>query len=70
MGFTTAIVYYSRKERVAGESKYPFRKMLSFAWDGITSFSVKPLRLICTVGFFVLFGIAIERKIGYNYFGL
>ena len=41
---------YDRSERFAGESKYPFKKMLAFAIDGITSFSVKPLRLITTVG--------------------
>ena len=40
----------NRKERFAGESKYPFTKMLNFALDGITSFSVKPLRLITTSG--------------------
>ena len=41
LGYETACVYYDRKERFAGESKYPFRKMLAFAMDGITSFSVK-----------------------------
>ena len=46
----SASVYYDRKERFAGESKYPFTKMLNFALDGITSFSVKPLRLITTSG--------------------
>lgn len=50
LGYTTAFVYYDRKERFAGESKYPFTKMLNFALDGITSFSVKPLRLITTSG--------------------
>ena len=55
VGFKSDVVYYERNERFAGESKYPLKKMLNFAWDGITSFSVKPLRLICTVGFFVLF---------------
>ena len=50
LGYTTASVYYDRKERFAGESKYPFTKMLNFALDGITSFSVKPLRLITTSG--------------------
>ncbi|WP_175630709.1 glycosyltransferase family 2 protein [Bacteroides acidifaciens] len=50
LGYTTAYVYYDRKERFAGESKYPFTKMLNFALDGITSFSVKPLRLITTSG--------------------
>lgn len=54
IGYKSSIVYYERSERFAGESKYPLKKMLSFAWDGITSFSVKPLRLICTLGFFIL----------------
>ena len=44
IGFPEAYVYYDRKSRFAGESKYPFKKMLSFALDGITSFSVKPLQ--------------------------
>ena len=55
VGFKSDKVYYERKERLAGESKYPLKKMLNFAWDGITSFSVKPLRMICNVGFLVLF---------------
>jgi len=55
VGFKSDIVYYERNERFAGESKYPLKKMLNFAWDGITSFSVKPLRLICTLGFVILF---------------
>lgn len=50
LGFPSASVYYDRKERFAGESKYPFTKMLNFALDGITSFSVKPLRFITTSG--------------------
>ena len=50
VGFQSDTVYYDRSERFAGESKYPFKKMLAFAIDGITSFSVKPLRLITTVG--------------------
>lgn len=55
VGFKSDIVYYERNERFAGESKYPLKKMLNFAWDGITSFSVKPLRFICTLGFTILF---------------
>ena len=55
VGFKSDIVYYERGERFAGESKYPLKKMLNFAWDGITSFSVKPLRLICNIGFIILF---------------
>ena len=55
IGYKNDIVYYERNERFAGESKYPLKKMLNFAWDGITSFSVKPLRMICSVGFIILF---------------
>lgn len=55
IGYKNDIVYYERNERFAGESKYPLKKMLSFAWDGITSFSVKPLRMICSIGFIILF---------------
>ena len=50
LGFPSAVVYYDRLERQAGESKYPFTKMLSFAVDGITSFSVRPLRYITYLG--------------------
>lgn len=54
LGFKTDIAYYERNERVAGSSKYPLKKMLSFAMDGITSFSVKPLRMITSIGFIIL----------------
>ena len=54
LGYKTKEVYYDRKERFAGESKYPLRKMINFALDGITSFSVQPLRLITTFGFIVV----------------
>ena len=50
MGFKSSIVYYTRAERVAGSTHYPLGKMLSFAIDGITSFSVKPLRIITFLG--------------------
>lgn len=53
IGFKSAVVYYERGERLAGESKYPLTKMLSFAWDGISSFSVKPLRIIAVLGFII-----------------
>lgn len=53
VGFQSSSVYYDRAERFAGESKYPLKKMLSFAWDGITSFSVMPLRFITATGFFI-----------------
>ncbi len=55
IGFKSDIVYYERNERFAGKSKYPLKKMLNFAWDGITSFSVKPLRMITTLGFLIFF---------------
>lgn len=54
IGYKSSAVYYERKKRFAGKSKYPFGKMMSFALEGITSFSVKPLRLICVLGFIIL----------------
>lgn len=50
VGYSSDVVYYERNERFAGESKYPLKKMLNFAWDGITSFSVKPIRLVLNLG--------------------
>lgn len=50
IGYKSDVVLYERNERFAGESKYPLKKMFSFAFEGITSFSVKPIRLILTVG--------------------
>ncbi|KAB8288602.1 glycosyltransferase [Bifidobacterium ramosum] len=50
LGFSTSEVFYKRGTRAAGESKYPVSKMLSFAMEGITSFSVKPLRIITMIG--------------------
>lgn len=50
IGYPSTIVYYARKERELGESKYPLRKMLAFAWDGITSFSVAPMHLVLGMG--------------------
>ncbi len=58
VGFKSTKVYYERHERFAGESKYPLKKMLNFAWDGITSFSVKPIRLVLNLGV-LIFGISI-----------
>lgn len=55
IGFKSSIVYYERAERFAGESKYPLKKMLNFAWDGITSFSVKPIRMILDLGIVICF---------------
>ena len=54
IGYKSDRVYYERKERAAGESKYPFGKMLSFAFDGITSFSIRPMSLIMGTGFFLI----------------
>lgn len=56
LGFRTATVYYDRSERFAGESKYPLRKMLSLAWNGVTSFSAAPLRLITGMGVLISLG--------------
>ena len=50
IGYKTDVVYYERGERLAGESKYPLRKMISFAFEGITSFSVKPIRMVTVIG--------------------
>ena len=53
IGYKSDCVYYERAERFAGESKYPLKKMLGLAFDGITSFSVKPIRMVTVVGFLV-----------------
>jgi len=73
IGYKSDIVYYERKERFAGESKYPLKKMLNFAWDGITSFSVKPIRLVLNLGIVIfLLSIAmiiysiIRKVLGYT----
>lgn len=50
IGYKTDCVYYERKKRTAGESKYPLKKMLAFAFDGITSFSVSPIRIVSVLG--------------------
>ncbi len=55
IGYKTSVVEYERSERFAGESKYPLKKMLAFAIDGITSFSVKPIRMITSLGFILFF---------------
>jgi glycosyltransferase involved in cell wall biosynthesis len=68
MGFNTAIVYYNRKKRMAGTTKYPFKKMVSLALDGITSFSIVPLRMITMIGFIVFLAcvvLIIYALIGY-----
>ncbi len=53
IGYKTSVVEYERSERFAGESKYPLKKMLAFAIDGITSFSIKPIRFITALGFII-----------------
>lgn len=58
IGFQSGVVAYERHERFAGESKYPLKKMLNFAFDGITSFSVKPIRMVTTLGI-IIFAISI-----------
>ena len=58
IGYSSDVVTYERHERFAGESKYPLKKMLSFAMDGITSFSIKPIRFITACGF-LIFAVSI-----------
>ena len=61
LGYPSAVVYYDRGERFAGESKYPLKKMLAFAWQGVTSFSAAPLRAITGIGVVISlasFGVA------------
>lgn len=53
LGYPSSKIYYKRGNRTAGESKYPFTKMIAFAWDGVTSFSTRPLGFIVWLGFFV-----------------
>lgn len=68
LGFRQSMVYYDRAERFAGESKYPLRRMLAFAWDGITSFSMRPLRLIVELGMLfilVAFGVIVWALVIY-----
>ncbi len=55
VGYKSDVVYYERNERFAGESKYPLKKMLAFAFEGITSLSIKPIRMIISLGFLMLF---------------
>lgn len=71
VGYPSSIVTYERAERMAGESHYPLKKMLSFAFDGITSLSVKPIRLITALGFFISFVsiLAILWVLGTKLFG-
>ena len=76
IGFRMSIVTYERSERFAGESKYPLKKMLAFAIDGITSFSVKPIRLVTTLGAIIfavslleLFYLLLLKLFGYTVTG-
>ena len=76
VGYRCSSVYYERAERLAGESHYPLKKMLAFAFDGITSLSTKPLRLITaagilvsTVSFFAIIGTVITKLFGYTVTG-
>lgn len=67
VGYKSAKVYYDRSERLAGDSKYPFTKMLNFAIDGITSFSVKPVRMVFGLGLlFLLIALAIFIYVLYS----
>lgn len=69
MGYPSTSVYYDRSERFAGVSKYPLKKMLAFALEGITSFSVKPLRLISYLGIlFILVAIGVIVYALYEHF--
>ena len=73
IGFRSATVEYERKERFAGESKYSLKKMIAFAWEGITSFTAWPLRLIVGLGA-LMFGISflclviltVKKLLGYT----
>ena len=66
IGYKTDCVYYDRAERFAGESKYPLRKMLTFAFDGITSFSVGPVHMVLIIGLlFLLIAFSILIWVGY-----
>lgn len=69
IGYQTTNVYYNRDKRFAGESKYPLRKMLNFAVDGITSFSVKPVRMIFWLGcIFILIALVVTAWTLHAYF--
>lgn len=68
IGFSNDVVYYDRLERFAGESKYPFRKMAAFAWNGVTSFSNYPLKLVSIIGFVIFFLCLIMT--GYAFFAI
>lgn len=70
VGYRSEKVYYDRSERLAGESKYPLGKMMSFAVDGITSFSIKPVRMVLTLGVvFTLIALVMLVYVLVAYFG-
>jgi len=72
IGFSHTVVYYDRLERTDGNTKYPLKKMLAFALDGITSFSVKPLRMVSLLGafiFIVCIFLTFYSLISYFYLG-
>lgn len=77
IGYKSDKVYYARKERFAGTSKYPLKKMLSFAWEGITSLSTKPIALITRLGTLIflvsiimLIYSFVRHCMGANHYGL
>ena len=68
IGFPSTVVYYARKERESGKTKYPFRKMISFAWDGITSFSIAPMHAVLAMGVITTFiSLCILLYTGWQY---
>lgn len=68
LGYRTDCVYYNRAERFAGESKYPLSKMIGLAFDGITSFSVKPIHYVLYIGlFFIIVTFIMVLYIGWSY---
>lgn len=71
IGYKYSIVEYERHERFAGESKYPLKKMIAFALDGITSLSIKPIRIITCLGFTIFFagGIALIYSLVVKFIG-
>lgn len=69
IGYRSACVYYDRGERTAGTSKYPLSKMVNFAIDGITSFSIRPVRMVFTLGLvFMVIALVILVYVLYNHF--
>jgi glycosyltransferase involved in cell wall biosynthesis len=72
IGFNSTLVYYDRLERTAGKTKYPLKKMLAFAFEGITSFSVRPLRMVTFIGiliFVISIILAFYSLLSYFYLG-